>query len=88
MEHAGEPNRLAGLDSERHDVLDLEIDHVADAHAVPQTVVVNLDRRSLDAKHLAHERGKCGHGASQLAAEDLHELVELLVCRPFVDEHP
>ena len=55
---------------------------------MPQTVVVNLDRRSLDAKHLAHERGKCGHGASQLAAEDLHELVELLVRRPFVDEHP
>src|SRR6201986_1080995 len=34
VEHAGKPHRLAGLDAERHHVLDLEIDHVAHAHAV------------------------------------------------------
>ena len=59
MEHAVEPDRLAGLDAERHDVLDLEVDRVADADAVPQPVVVDLDRRPLDAEHLAHERRQC-----------------------------
>ena len=55
---------------------------------MPQTVVTNLDGRSLDAEHLAHERGKRRHWASQLAAENSHQLVELLVRRTFVDEHP
>src|SRR4051812_9082628 len=35
MEHAVEPDRLARLDAERHDVLDLEVDPVPNAHAVP-----------------------------------------------------
>ncbi len=82
MEHAVEPHRLAGLDPERHDVLDLEVDRVADADAVPQPVVVDLDRRPLDAEHLAHQRRERGHRAAQLAAEDLDELVGLLVGRP------
>ena len=48
---------------------------------------MDLDRRSLHAEHLAHQRGKRRHRAPQLAAEDLDELVELLVRRLFVDEH-
>src|SRR5438067_6635010 len=40
VEHAVEPDRLAGLDAEGHDVLDLEVDAVADADAVPHSVVV------------------------------------------------
>ena len=44
MEHAIEPHRLTGLDTERHDVLDLEIDRIADAHTVDQAVVIDVDR--------------------------------------------
>ena len=58
MEHAVEPNRLAGLDAERHDVLDLEVDRVADADAVAQPVVDDLDRRPLDAEHLARRAAR------------------------------
>ena len=38
VEHAGESHRLAGLDAEGHDVLDLEVDCVPDAHAVTQPI--------------------------------------------------
>jgi hypothetical protein len=34
VEHAGESNRLARIDPERHDILDLELDRVTDADAV------------------------------------------------------
>ena len=87
MEHAGEPHRLAGLDAEGHDVLDLEVDRVADAHAVTQPVVVS-SMRPLDAEHLADERSEPSHRTAELPAEDLGELVGLLVARPLVDEHP
>src|SRR5215210_7544724 len=50
MEDAGEPRRLAGLHAEGDDVLDLEVDRVADPHAVVQTVLVDLDRCALDAE--------------------------------------
>src|SRR3954452_2561898 len=43
VEHAGESHRLAGLHSERNDVLDLEVDPVADANAVPHAVVLDRD---------------------------------------------
>src|SRR5689334_18364818 len=78
MEHAGEPHRLAGLDAERHHVLDLEVDHVADAHAVADAVVDHLDGSSLNPEHLADERGQPCHRAAQLAAEDLDQLVQLI----------
>ena len=68
-----------GLDTERHDVLDLELDPVADTNAVTQPVVVDLDRGALDAEHLADERSECRHRSAELAAEHLHQLVELLV---------
>jgi len=42
---------------------------------------------ALDAQHLADQRGKPGHRSTQLAAEDLDELVELRVRRAVVDEH-
>src|SRR5205807_662522 len=47
MEHALESHRLSGLDAERHDVLDLEVDCVADANGVVNPVVDDLDRRPL-----------------------------------------
>src|SRR4051794_30200932 len=87
MEHAVEADRLAGLDAERHDVLDLEVDRVADAHAVAQAVVGHLDRRALHAEDLADQGRKCTHRSAELAAEDLDELLELLVVRAIVDEH-
>ena len=87
MEHAVEPNRLAGLDPERHDVLDLEVDRVPDTDAVTQPVVHDLDRRALDTQDLPDHGSEAGHGASELAAEDGCELVRLLVRGPFVDEH-
>src|SRR5690242_1397820 len=70
VEHALEPDRLAGLDAEGHDVLDLEVDHVPDADAVTQTVVAHVDRRALHAQHLAHERSQRAHRPAELAAED------------------
>src|SRR5215207_699387 len=56
VEHAGEPHGLTGLDAEGHDVLDLEVDRVPDAHAMAQAVVGQLDPRPFDAEHLAHQR--------------------------------
>src|SRR5262249_20250258 len=64
-----------------------EVDHVADAHAVPPAIVDALDRRSLDAEHLADQRNKPRHRTSKLAREDLDELVHLLVVRVLVHEH-
>src|SRR5947209_4879780 len=34
VEHPGESHRFTGLDPERHNVLDLEVDAVADTHGV------------------------------------------------------
>src|SRR3954452_5079296 len=87
VEHAVEPDRLPGLDPERHDVLDLEVDGVTDLHAVPQAVVVHLYRRPLDPEDLAHERRQRAHRSAELSAEDLGKLVELVVRRLVVDEH-
>src|SRR5207244_9438572 len=46
------------------------------------------DRCTLDAEHLADERGEPCHRASLLTAEDGCELLGLLVRRLVVDEHP
>ena len=54
VEHAVEPDRPAGLDAERHDVLDLEVDRVADADAVTQPVVAAP--RSAPARRRASRR--------------------------------
>src|SRR4051794_18118 len=53
MEHAVELDRLAALDAERDDVLDLEVDHVADPHAVAQPLVLYVERRPLGTERLA-----------------------------------
>src|SRR3954454_17086505 len=71
MEHPVEADRLTALHTERHDVLDLEVDRAADLHAVPQAVVLHLDRLALDAEDLADERRECAHRAAELAAEHL-----------------
>src|SRR5689334_3104239 len=44
VEHPLEADGLAGLDTERHDVLDREVDGVADPDAVVRAVVDDLDR--------------------------------------------
>src|SRR5262249_5725815 len=86
MEHAGETYRLAGVDAERHDVLDLEVDRVADTHTVNEPVVLDVDRSALHAEHLADERSQGAHGAAELSTEHEDELVELRFARLVVDE--
>src|SRR3954449_5946873 len=79
VEHAVEADRRPVRLAERHDVLDLEVDDVADTDAVLEPVVGDGDRHPLHAEHLAHHRAERGHRAAELAAEDLHQLLELLV---------
>src|SRR5262245_20544761 len=86
MEHPVEPHRLTGFDSERDDVLDFELDRVSDKDGVAQAVVVDVDCGSFDPEHLAHQGSKSAHRPAELPAEDLHELVELLVGGVAVDE--
>src|SRR5207237_5161276 len=50
VEHAGEPDRLAGLDAEGHDVLDLEPDRVPHADGVAQPGAADVDLGSLLSK--------------------------------------
>src|SRR5919106_3642307 len=69
MEDAGQTRRLARLDAERDNVLDLEVDRVADPDAVPEAVLADLDRRALDAEVLAHERREARHRPAELTAE-------------------
>ena len=69
VEDAGQLRRLAGLDAERHDVLDLEVDRVADLDRVRQAVLAHLDRRALDAEVLADQRAERLHRAAERAGE-------------------
>ena len=61
MAHADEPAG-SGLPAERHDVLDLEVDGVADPHRVAQALLAYLDRRALHAEALADERARAAIG--------------------------
>src|SRR6185436_20843765 len=79
VEHALEPHGLTGLDAEGDDVLDLEVDPVPDPDAVAYAVVLDLDRHALDTQELADERREPRHRAAGLAAEDLNQLLGLLV---------
>src|SRR5690348_10712125 len=56
MEDPRELRRLTALDAERDDVLDLEVDRVADPDRMRQAVLANLDRRALRAEVLADQR--------------------------------
>src|SRR6478609_4807335 len=86
MEHASEPHRLTCLDPEGDDVLDLEVDHVVDSNGVQETIILDVDRSALYAEHLTDQRREPGHRSTQLTAEDLHQLVELFLGCPIVDE--
>src|SRR5579884_737831 len=55
VEHPGEADGLTRVDTERDDVLDLEVDGVADLDGVAQAVLLHLDGRPLNPEHLAHE---------------------------------
>src|SRR4051794_6646305 len=85
VEHAVEAHRFTGLHAERDDVLDVEGDRLTDADAVPQPVVADLDRGSLDAEDLTHKGSESAHRSTQLPAEHLDQLVELLVAGLVVD---
>src|SRR5262245_49873413 len=86
MARSLDPHRFTRRDAERDNVLDLEVDHIADSDAVPEAVVDDLDRCPLDAEDLAYERRHAAHRAAHLPAEDADELVELLVRSALVDE--
>src|SRR6185437_29241 len=86
MEDPDEPCRLSRLDAERHDVLDLEVDRVPDLDAVAETVLLDVDRGTLDSEALADERTERLHRAAELPAEDGAELRRLLVRGLRVDE--
>src|SRR5207342_1757196 len=66
---------------------DLEVNRVADADAVTEAVVHDLDRSPLHPEHLADERGQPFHRAALLPTEDRRELLHLFVRRALVDEH-
>src|SRR6516165_10887096 len=46
VEHAREPNRLSRLHTERHDVLNLEVDRVPGSDSMPHAVVAEVDLRA------------------------------------------
>src|SRR5918994_6112117 len=86
MEDAGDSRRLSGLDAERDDVLDLEVDRVADLHGVPEPLLANVEASPFDSQVLADERPERFHRAAELSAEDAEELLCLLLGRTLVDE--
>src|ERR1700754_5241083 len=77
VEHPGELDGLTSLNTKRNDVLDLEVDGVADADAVAEPIIFDVDHCALHAQHLSDERSQPRHGPTQLTAEDLDELIEL-----------
>src|SRR5947209_3086845 len=86
MKDAGEPGRLAVLDAEGDDVLDLDVDGVTDPHGVSEAVLAKFDRRPLDTQRLADETGERSHRPAHRAREDAAELLRLLVGGGRVDE--
>ena len=73
MEDCLHPGGLARLGAERHDVLDLDVDHVAGLDAVTMVCLGELDRRALDSHHLAERLDK----AAVCEGERLAVLVEV-----------
>jgi hypothetical protein len=61
-------HHLALLDA--REVLDLEVDLLADADAVQAAILLLADRGDLDAQHLADQRPEDGRRASELTRED------------------
>ena len=66
-------NQPAGYDVEVAKLIakDLEVDPVSDVDTVPEPVVVDLDRCSLDSQHLTDERSESAHWAPELPTEHL-----------------
>src|SRR5438552_12016778 len=86
MEDAGELRWFARLHPEGHDVLDLEVDGVADADRVLEAVLLYLDRRALEPQVLSHQRPQGLHRAPQRPREHRTELLGLLVGGRLVDD--
>src|SRR5207244_1760131 len=85
-EDAGELRWFARLHPEGHDVLDLEVDGVADADRVLEAVLLYLDRRALEPQVLSHQRPQGLHRAPQRPREHRTELLGLLVGGRLVDD--
>src|SRR5207245_1710216 len=73
VEDPGQLRRLPRLDAERDDVLDLEVDRIADVYGVHRPLLAHLDRRPLDAEVLADERPERLHRPAERSAEDAAE---------------
>src|SRR3954452_4763142 len=86
VDHADESDRLPILGAEGDDVLDLEVDCVADLDAVAEAILDHLEWRPLDADDLADHRRRRLHRTALLAFEDGGELLHLIVIRALVDE--
>ena len=77
-----EADRLARLDAERDDVLDLEVDRVADPDAVTDAVVARPRSETRSTPSISPTSGTSArHRPAELPAEDRRELVRLLVAR-------
>src|SRR5215210_6373863 len=72
----------------RDEILDLNVDGVADLDPVAKAIVDVLDRSYLHAEVLADEWDDVGYGTTHLPREDAPELLGLLFARPLVHEHP
>src|SRR6266571_386289 len=73
MKDASELRRLPGVDTERHHVLDLEVNRVSDAHRMAEALLVDLDRRTLHAQVLRHQGAQRRHGPTEGTGEDAAE---------------
>src|SRR5882757_2706226 len=87
MEHADQASGLPGLDAVWDDVLHLEVDRIPDPDTVAKALLHNLDRGSLDAEHLADQRGQPRHRPALLTAEDRGQLRQLVIGSVLVDKH-
>lgn len=78
MEHPGEPLHLTVGGGWRHEVLDLDVDAVADLQRVAAAVVGVVDLCHLHAEHLPEQGAEHRHRSADLPAEDGTEPVSLL----------
>src|SRR4029079_14579979 len=79
------PGGLA-LGTERNDVLDYDVDSVADLDRVREAVFLNVERSPLDAHELAEQRPERSRGTSEGAAEYLRQRLDLLVAGVVADD--
>src|SRR5882757_72486 len=79
MEDFDESGGSARLHTERHDVVDLDLECATGDQFVVAVALGDFDAHAFHTEHLADQRRECLHRAPELAAEDSTELLELLV---------